>query len=488
MKNSMKWLCIIVIVILAIESIFFGMYIWKDKHSHTNIPDAIEPSPTYESNPIETEPPKEVDNKEYYKDHFLPNTYIYDINCSNLTLEQVEELYMNKYLSYPKVVYLGDNSFEITEDMFDLSWKEIISRYLSQQDIENWDKNKEYRIESVFDINDSLESMLSYIMKTWDIFDKDTWENSEDASFILNETHFEIVPEKIGTTLDLDVARELVRNQLLGEKVHDTSAAYEIPEITSKSEELIKIVNELNSILDRTITFTSYGETYILDGTLIQKFLEVDYDSWVYTFDYEGLIDNFISELSKELNTLKNGSKFVTHEGEEVIVSGGNWGNDLNIKKVKEELVNIFENSDEKEVKGTLYWNEVHDPDINKGNYVEVDLENQKIYLYVDGEEIGSSSVVTGNVANGNATPPGVFKYWYKTTNATLRGPGYSCFVSYWMPFNGGIGLHDATWRSSFGGNIYQKNGSHGCVNMPVYMAELIYKYLDESFVIVCHN
>lgn len=28
-------------------------------------------------------------------------------------------------------------------------------------------------------------------------------------------------------------------------------------------------------------------------------------------------------------------------------------------------------------------------------------------------------------------------------------------------------GIHDANWRSTFGGQIYLTNGSHGCVNVP---------------------
>ena len=60
-------------------------------------------------------------------------------------------------------------------------------------------------------------------------------------------------------------------------------------------------------------------------------------------------------------------------------------------------------------------------------------------------------------------------------------GSRYASYVEYWMPFNGGIGFHDASWRSIFGGNIYLTNGSHGCVNMPRNSAEILYDYIDSS-------
>ena len=76
----------------------------------------------------------------------------------------------------------------------------------------------------------------------------------------------------------------------------------------------------------------------------------------------------------------------------------------------------------------------------------------------------------------------------YKKSPDVLDGPGYSTPVTYWMPFNGGIGLHDATWRSSFGGNIYKTNGSHGCVNLPYNMAKIIYENAFSHMPIICYN
>ena len=76
----------------------------------------------------------------------------------------------------------------------------------------------------------------------------------------------------------------------------------------------------------------------------------------------------------------------------------------------------------------------------------------------------------------------------YKQANATLRGPGYACPVRYWMPFNGGIGIHDATWRGSFGGSIYVYNGSHGCINTPLSLAGTIFNEIEQGVPIVCYK
>ena len=62
----------------------------------------------------------------------------------------------------------------------------------------------------------------------------------------------------------------------------------------------------------------------------------------------------------------------------------------------------------------------------------------------------------------------------------------YETQVTYWMPFNGGIGFHDATWQAYFGGDRYTYAGSHGCINMPLDAAATLYSIIDTNVPIVC--
>jgi lipoprotein-anchoring transpeptidase ErfK/SrfK len=126
------------------------------------------------------------------------------------------------------------------------------------------------------------------------------------------------------------------------------------------------------------------------------------------------------------------------------------------------------------------------DPKIGK-TYIEIDLDAQHLYLVVDGKEVMDTDIVTGDEKKGYSTPAGVFNIYSMQTKRYLRGPGYKVWVEYWMPFNGGIGLHDAAWRSKFGGEIYKKNGSHGCVNMPRKKAKILYEYAYVGMPVICH-
>jgi lipoprotein-anchoring transpeptidase ErfK/SrfK len=101
---------------------------------------------------------------------------------------------------------------------------------------------------------------------------------------------------------------------------------------------------------------------------------------------------------------------------------------------------------------------------------------------------IVQGSVVTGNPNRGNATVLGVYMVNYKQKEATLRGPGYQAKVTYWMPFFGNMGLHDASWRYHFGGNIYLRNGTHGCVNAPLYLARTVFENIDDGTPVIIYK
>ena len=110
------------------------------------------------------------------------------------------------------------------------------------------------------------------------------------------------------------------------------------------------------------------------------------------------------------------------------------------------------------------------------GTAIIIDISDQKLD-YVEGGVVRlTTSVVTGNRGTHD-TPTGNYYILGKQYSASGKiplsgreddGSPYTSYVSYWMPFIGAeYGIHDATWRSYFGGNIYRGNGSHGCVNVP---------------------
>ena len=117
--------------------------------------------------------------------------------------------------------------------------------------------------------------------------------------------------------------------------------------------------------------------------------------------------------------------------------------------------------------------------------YIEVDMGQQRMYYYQNGECLVSVDVVTGNARRRWNTPEGINFVYAKQRNRILRGADYATPVKYWMPVVGNVGIHDADWRRDFGGEIYLTNGSHGCINTPPDVMSELYELVEKGTPVV---
>ena len=127
--------------------------------------------------------------------------------------------------------------------------------------------------------------------------------------------------------------------------------------------------------------------------------------------------------------------------------------------------------------------------------FINLDISDQNLKLYKNGQVTLNVPVVTGNISKGHNTPLGAYSIGNKLSKDTMGGrihlSKYDAYVDYWIPFIGGsYGFHDADWRTSSqltNKNTYLKNGSHGCVNMITEDAKelynLVYKNLSVHIV-----
>ncbi len=321
---------------------------------------------------------------------------------------------------------------------------------------------------------------------------------SDNAYIYLNEEEkvYKIRKEIIGNVLSLDTNSILFEQ--ISKFVYDLDLmelnCYILPDIYSTDETLLSNLEQYKKIENFNLTY--------LFGDIKETIDIVDLDKWIirqysesnpdllnpdlpFALDENYVLD-FVMKLDDKYTTYGKPRTFKTSTGEVIEMTKGDYGWILNRDKMIEDINSHFNDlkSEEKEAifkqKGYCFG-ELDFSD----SYVEVSIENQRVWMYLNGECIVDTPVVTGNISAGHNTRKGVFSLTYKTRNATLRGPGYASFVYYWMPFDGGIGLHDATWRSSFGGNIYKTNGSHGCVNMPLEAAKTVYNNLASNMPII---
>ena len=249
----------------------------------------------------------------------------------------------------------------------------------------------------------------------------------------------------------------------------------------------------MNSYLGANITYDFSPYTEVVDSSVISQWVTVD-DSMNVTFNQDA-VRAYIQELANKYDTYGKTRTIVTSLGNTVEVSGGSYGWQIDQEAEYNALTANIQNA-ETVTREPQYARRAasHEGNDYGSSYVEIDLTNQHVWVYVNGQCVVETDCVTGDPTQGNGTPQGVYSLAYKQMNTTLRGPKlpdgtyeWESPVTYWMPFNGGIGLHDANWRSSFGGTIYQGNGSHGCVNLPPSVAGTVYDNIQAGTPVVCH-
>ncbi|KGK87728.1 peptidoglycan binding domain-containing protein [Clostridium sp. HMP27] len=311
----------------------------------------------------------------------------------------------------------------------------------------------------------------------------------KNPNFKYSDNGYKIVKEISGNKVNKNILYNHVVDAILKGETRinlESINCYEKPQYTSNSKEILTIKDMLDKYTSTKITYTFGQRMETLDGNIINAWINVD-ENLKVTFD-EVKVKNYIDTLAKTYDTLGSTRNFITSSGKPISVSGGDYGWSINKSKEVQDIIAAVKNA-KSITKKPVYNQTALSHGINDiGNtYVEINLSKQYLWFYKSGSLIVDGSIVTGNVSSNHSTPSGTYKLKYKQKDTVLRGADYAAPVSYWMPFNGGIGIHDANWRSTFGGNIYLTNGSHGCVNAPYYVAKAIFNNIEAGTPIICY-
>jgi len=106
---------------------------------------------------------------------------------------------------------------------------------------------------------------------------------------------------------------------------------------------------------------------------------------------------------------------------------------------------------------------------------IEVNLKNQKLTYYVDGQAWKEFTISSGKPST--PTPRGVFKIVNKTKKAWSKT--YGLWMPYWLGLDrGSIGIHELpVWPSGYheGASHLGKPVSHGCIRLGIGSAQYLY-------------
>ncbi len=429
----------------------------------------------------------------YFYNHFSGRTTLngFDISYKKIgDVEAVMQADMNTYTL--DVIFKNGNALiAVGDGGLQLQLAESVKSIKNRQNPLLWFvdifRTDHYHVDynTVYD-EDSMRAYLSNVqyMKTYNM------EPSVNARVRMENGEATVISDITGTELKADNVYTAVFSALneCAENVDLFAADCYIPAKITKDSEVIA------KGLANAEKFLGIKAIYDFKGYKVEIPKE-DLSTLAYINEQGDLVvsrtnvDCFAKKFAEEYSTSYTDRSFRTHDRKNISVYGGYYGWQLDPETEADELYELlcagedFTKDPACDHEGYAYS---EDNDIGD-TYVEIDLSDQHVYVYVDGKMEFDTACVSGNTSAGRGTPGGLFGITYKAMNVTLRGADYESKVTYWMPFNGGIGMHDATWRGSFGGSIYYYNGSHGCINLPYSAAAQIYSMVEPGMPVVCY-
>ena len=433
----------------------------------------------------------------YYKDHFFEHTTVNGLDVSDLTAAEAEELVASQVEDYRIAVQTEEGTAE-TIDGADIGYRFVsggeIKEFLKQQNHLAWlpayfGAGQSYQMEASV-VSD--EKLLRQAMEELSCMQEANVTKPQDAHLEQQDGTYVVVPETEGNELDPEKVFEVLKEAVAGSKETadlTDSDCYIKPSVYASDKNLqaeAAIRNRYSSI---TVTYQlGGGVTDVLDSATIAGWFSLD-ASMNPVFDRDAVAE-WVNGLADQYDTIGTWPEFVTSNGETVWPEARTYGWQIDRESETEALYQLLlsgESAEREPVWLETAWSRGRN-DIGD-TYVEIDYTNQRMWFYKDGMLLVETPVVTGNVSQGMSSPEGIFCLVGKEENAVLKGEGYETPVSYWMPFYGGVGIHDAdSWRSSYGGTIYQYSGSHGCINTPTANAAIIFQNIEVGTPIVCYS
>ncbi|MDO4538723.1 MAG: L,D-transpeptidase [Coriobacteriales bacterium] len=325
-----------------------------------------------------------------------------------------------------------------------------------------------------------------------------------NATMSYNATtrQFDVVPEQFGTAVERDSVINTVAANVskLKDNIALGQAELVQPALPQSDVRYVAGINSANALLAANIPFSIAGkDAYNMEPNVLAGWLSLN-DEGNVIVNTDAAKEWAQGTLSEAFDTVGMAHQFTRPDGKVIEVAGGTYGWVVDGEALADVLTQNLQSGNTSKIEVPMKETAANWAPGGKewpNRYIDVDLSEQYVRMYDDNNNvIWETECVSGNPIYGGGTDEGVYYIYLKASPMELVGldyngdgePDYRTPVTYWMPFDGGEGLHDASWRGAFGGTIYLYDGSHGCVNLPYYAAEELYGITNVGDVVIVHS
>lgn len=454
---------------------------------------------------------------QYYKTHFYNGTFVNGIDCSELTEEEAAAILQDKINNWSINIQEREGVTEsITAEQVQMTYENdgsLADLFFQQQPL-LWivrlygDKNYEvpsgftYSEEALRNCFNNLQQVREYVpMKNAELVQR------EDGTYAIE-------PEVTGTQMKQDDAYDALLEAVVNRDDEiDLEEFYLSPTVFSDDEELVDQMEDNNTILSLTradIHLKFDKDEIVINADQIKQWMVKDKKER-YKID-EKKVREFVQGLYDKYNAGHEGELFkdqlgFVHTLTFFEVPGWNIDVDKSVERYMKAIYEGYQGS-----LGPVMVRLDENGNPYPETYVEISIDEQRMWYVVNGEVTVDTPIVTGgadvpnpeevpqeyviSMFNSRSTPSnGIWTIKKKESPHFMRGPQlsdgsyeYTLSTTYWLPFNGQIGIHDNYERLLFGGRIYETAGSHGCVNTPYENVEKIFNTIEPGCLVVLYG
>nr|WP_297575123.1 L,D-transpeptidase family protein [uncultured Peptostreptococcus sp.] len=434
-----------------------------------------------------------------FKDRYFVNTSINGIKADLKTAAEIDKLAAEKIVNY-RLDILGRKDVKDS-----ISGKDVDMEYVKDGSAAKIKAEQGFFAWPIAffqkeDINGKLNIKydnvkLNDLVKKFNVFDKKNIKEPVSAFPRYDEKKGDYVVDKgdLGSTPIEVSIKNFVATSIKAEarKVEYPASAYKSQKNKADDKRIDKAISQLKEYDRVKVVYDFEKEKYIADTKDISKMFDVASEVDYKVELSKDKVREFVRSLSRKYSTYGDPREIPSAStGGKLKVTGGVYGWLIDREKETDYLYELVKAKKSENNRKPIYAQTAISRENNDmGNeFIEIDLSKQHMWFVRDGKVLVETPIVSGNPNQGDATPPGIYPLNYKTRHAILRGPGYASPVSYWMPFNGNIGIHDASWQPAYGGSRYLYAGSHGCINTPYSKVAQFYALSKEGIPVVVHH
>jgi len=442
----------------------------------------------------------------YSYQHFLPGTTINGVSVAGMTAEEAEQA----------LDYQGTS---ITVYERDASSGELVSEEMS---LEKVNYHREFDTEallkdgthfgwlgSLFGATELTAQMTGFTydeagleetIESLDCLKEENQTDPANAFLAVHDNEFYVAAEDDGCRLIYDKVEAAIRGAVETETTEvnlEEAGCYETAEVRGDDETLNKEAATRQNVLNKTVTLKLYDDqTAILDAATVESLLTIDGTDPVVN---EKAVKAWAEALSESVGTVNHKRTFKDHAGDIISPDKVTYDYYLDVDGTVAALEEVLtlpgdqtaqakwlrDYQDPEDKTKTITVSGLDGSDLLTDTYIEISIDDQKMWYFENGVEMLETDVVTGWKGYTDS-PHGVFTYWHKESPATLMA---GTKVVFWMAFyKQQYGIHDADWRSEFGGDIYLEDGSHGCINTPYDAVEWLFNNVEYGTYVVIYE